>query len=134
MFHLQSSDFPEYLGVMNPVVVVALLALLLTGCKRHENAATPPSNAPDQVQTSADTPPQGPPTQVATEPVVVPENSDVNATLGELSTALRVYVSQTRSAPKDFQDFVAHAQVQAPPPPAGKRYAIVRGKVVLVDQ
>lgn len=116
---------------MKPVVFVALLALLLTGCKRHENAVAPPPSNGDQAQ---DGHPTGPPIHPVTEPTVIDDTGDVNATLGDLSTALRSYVSRTRSAPKDFQDFVTLAQVQAPPPPAGKRYAIQRGQVVLVNQ
>jgi hypothetical protein len=118
---------------MNPLVFVALLALLLTGCKRHETST---GTAPNEAQTSANaaSPAPGPPIYAPTEPVVVQENADTNATLDELSSALRAYVSQTRSAPKDFQDFVNRAQVQAPAPPAGKAYAIVRGKVVFVNK
>ncbi|HWF18960.1 MAG TPA: hypothetical protein VG754_06805 [Verrucomicrobiae bacterium] len=121
---------------MNPVVFVALLVLLLAGCKRHETASNTGTIAANQSQTTTDAPvpPSGPPTQAPSEPVVVAENSDVNAILDQLSAELRVYVSRTRSAPKDFQDFVNRAQLQAPAPPAGKSYAIARGKVVLVNQ
>jgi hypothetical protein len=127
---------PEYVKVMNPFVLLLLLAVALTACKRHETAAAAAGSPADPAaSTAAQTEAvPGAPTQVPTETVVVPESADMNATLDQLSTELRVYVSSTRSRPKDFQDFVARAHVQAPPPPAGKNYAIAAGKVVLVKQ
>ncbi len=120
---------------MNPCVVVALLAILLIGCKRHDvPAASAQSSAAVPAATADAMPAPGPPTQAPGESVVIPENPDINATLDELSTQYRVYVSRTRSKPADFQDFVTRAHVQAPPPPAGQSYAIVGGKVVLVKK
>lgn len=121
---------------MKPAVLPVLLALMLCACHRHETATgSPPTQTAANTQAGADVgPPTSAPTQPPPESVVVPENSDVNATLGELSQQLRVYVSSTRSRPKDFQDFVALAHVKVPPPPSGQAYAISAGKVVLVKK
>ena len=121
---------------MKPVVLTALLALMLCACHRNEAATgSPPSQTAANSQAGTEiAPPTSAPTQTPTEAVVVPDNPDVNATLAELSQQLRVYVSSTRSRPKDFQDFVSRAHVQAPPPPSGKAYSISAGKVVLVNR
>lgn len=118
----------EYLGHMIPVVLVALLALLCTGCKRHDTAAV------SKGVTAGSSALPGPPVQTPTETIEIPASDDVNAVLDQLSTELRAYISKTRSVPKDFQDFVTRDHVQTPPPPAGKKYAITKGKVVLVNQ
>jgi hypothetical protein len=120
---------------MKPLVLVTALAVMLTACKRQQNSSVSTgTTVPDQTSNPQTAGPPGPPTQAPQETVVVSENADVSATLSDLSQELRVYISQTRSAPKDYDDFVARAHVQAPPPPAGQAYAISRGKVVLVKR
>jgi len=120
---------------MNPVVLVALLAVVLVGCKRQEASTSSPTSAdPSATTAPASVQPPGPPIQTPTETLTVAEGADTNATLDELSHQLRSYVSSTRSRPKDFQDFVTRARIQVPPPPAGKAYSISAGKVVLVNQ
>jgi len=44
---------------------------------------------------------------------------------------LRRYVVRTRTVPRNFEDFAAKSSLQAPPPPAGKKYAI-QGQAVIV--
>jgi len=66
--------------------------------------------------------------------VLIPDSGDVNATLNQLSVELRKYVVGTRSVPKDFEEFAAKSHMQAPPPPAGKKYAIKDQAVVLVKR
>ncbi len=63
---------------------------------------------------------------------VIPDTGDVNATLQQLSLALRDYVVRSRSVPKNFDEFAAKSQARFPAPPAGQKYAIERQKVVLV--
>jgi hypothetical protein len=70
----------------------------------------------------------------APKAAVIPDSGDVNATLNQLTLELRRYVVSTRSVPKDFEAFAAKSQVQAPPPPAGKKYAIKNQAVVLVKR
>ena len=66
--------------------------------------------------------------------VVIPEGGDVNATLQQLTLALRDYVVRTRSVPKNFEEFAAKSQVRFPLPPAGKKYAIQGQEVVMVKR
>jgi hypothetical protein len=72
--------------------------------------------------------PAGPP------PAVIQPQADMNATLAELTAALRDYVVHTRSVPKNFEEFIAKSQVRAPEPPAGKKYAIQNKAIVLVKR
>jgi len=116
---------------MSRSLILAFLLPFIAACKKQEVSVAPPAPSADQSQTPV---PTNAPT-MAPEPVVIAaDNPDVNATLGQLSQALRAYVSSTRSLPKDFADFAARTQMQAPPPPAGRAYAISHGKVVLVDR
>ncbi len=85
-------------------------------------SATPPQDAP------------GPPVTFPTQPTVIPAGANWDATLDQLSEALRRYIVNTRSLPKDFQDFATRGLIQAPAPPLGKAYAIQKGKVILVNQ
>jgi hypothetical protein len=70
----------------------------------------------------------------AAAPTVIEAQSDPKATLEQLSLELRRYVVRTRSVPKDFEEFLAKSQVQVPPPPSGKKYAIQNQAVVLVQR
>ena len=42
--------------------------------------------------------------------------------LEQLSLELRKYVVRTRSVPRNFENFITKYNVQAPAPPAGKKY------------
>ena len=58
-------------------------------------------------------------------------NGSAEAAASQLSLELRRYIAYTRSIPKNFEDFVAHDPIRFPPPPAGKKYVIAEGKVLL---
>jgi len=120
---------------------VLLAAGMAMGCKKQgvgpdAGAAT---NAPtaDQPGSEAAAPPspRGPgPMPVASAPGVIRDQADANAVLAQLTLELRKYVVRTRSVPKNYEEFIAKSQVQAPPPPAGKKYAIQNKAVVLLDR
>jgi len=65
---------------------------------------------------------------------IIADTGDVNATLGKLSLELRKYVVRTRTVPKSFEEFIAKSNVQVPPAPAGKKYAIQDQVIVLVKK
>ena len=116
-------------------------AILASGCSKHQpaTAANPATNAVES-GASQDAP-AGPPTHRASAPVgasaiaaVVPDTGNLSATLDTLSQELRKYVVHTRSVPRNFEEFAAKSHLQAPPPPAGKKYAIKDQAVVLVKR
>jgi hypothetical protein len=118
-----------------------LLVGLAIGCKKpnETSSALAPANATgtDPGTPSGPAPPssRGPgPSLTAPAPAVIQEQADPDAALAQLSTELRKYVVRTRSVPKNFEDFLAKSQVQAPPPPAGKKYAIQNQAVVLIKR
>jgi hypothetical protein len=130
-----------------PSLLVMSLIVLLTGCSKPKEATPPPVSAtpPAQVeaQQSVSAPasvspapgPAGqgqvPPVASTPAPIPAPVNGNATATLNELSYQLRMYVAQTRKAPKTFAEFIAYSGVTAPQPPNGMHYAIRSGQVVL---
>jgi hypothetical protein len=106
---------------------VCLLASL-AGCGRGaKDPALATAPAPEQAS------PRGPIrlTEAPPPAPVIQETNDVNATLQELTVALRDYVVRTRSVPKNFEEFASKSQAQFPQPPAGNKYAIKDQQVVL---
>ena len=65
---------------------------------------------------------------------IVSDAANIDATLSQLTAALRSYVLHSRSVPRDFEEFIAKSGVQAPSPPTGKKYAIQKRAVVLVKR
>ena len=119
------------------LVMILLSAALAAGCGKHGDAGQNKAATPDQEAASAASPPTSvgrTPTSAAPPPIVVPDNADVNATLGRLSLELRKYVVRTRTVPKSFEEFLAKSQAQVPLPPVGKKYAIENQAVVLVNR
>jgi hypothetical protein len=120
---------------------VLLAAGMAMGCKKQgagpDASAGTNALAADQPGSEAAAPPspRGPgPMPVASAPGVIQDQADPNAVLAQLSLELRKYVVRTRSVPKNYEEFIAKSQVQAPPPPAGKKYAIQNKAVVLVNR
>lgn len=55
--------------------------------------------------------------------------------LAELTRELRRWIVKTKQRPASFEDFAAKAQIQVPPPPAGKKYALSKEmRVILADR
>jgi len=67
-------------------------------------------------------------------PSAIPENSDPNVTLQQLTQGLRDYVVRTRSVPKNFEEFASKSNLSFPPAPEGKKYEIRGQEVVLVKR
>jgi hypothetical protein len=121
-------------------LAVSLLAAATTGCKKDVSpvAATQTNATPsDSAAAPPLTPPvhgPGPMPAAPPGPPVVSDDGGVNAVLTQLSLELRKYVVRTRSIPKTYEEFAAKSNVQAPPPPAGKKYAIENQAIVLVGR
>lgn len=112
-----------------------LAAVVFCGCNRHSPASQSGSGAESAAADGAAPSPRGL-GKVAEAPgnVVVTNTESTTATLDQLSQELRRYVIRTRSVPKTFDEFAANTQLQAPPAPDGKRYAIQGQAVVLVNK
>ena len=115
--------------------VLALAVASALGCKKSSSSS---GDIPVAADAQAAPPsPRGPvsaaPATVS-QPVVIADTGDVNATLERLTAELRKYVVGSRSVPKTFEEFAAKAQLEFPPPPAGKQYKISGQAVVLAKK
>ena len=106
-----------------------LAAGILAGCKKSE----PPAPAADAQGVGEAVPsPRGIDFPTSAPPAVtIAPSADTQTTLQQLSLELRRYVVRTHKIPKTFEDFAANSNVQFPPPPSGKKYAIQGQEVVL---
>ena len=114
-----------------------LAAAMAPGCGKNGPAASASPAASDpHAPASGDVAALDAAASVDSKPTVIPipENGDMNPVLGQLSAELRKYVFRTRTAPKDFEEFVTKDRLQVPAPPEGQRYAIEHGTVVLAKR
>jgi hypothetical protein len=118
---------------------LALMPVLL-GCGCGKKAAPEPVAAaapvPEVVTTKASPSPVGPPKghppeTMPTAKLSIAANASATEAAVQMSAELRNYVLYTRTIPKSFEDFVAHHPMRYPAPPAGKRYVIEDGNVVV---
>jgi hypothetical protein len=115
------------------VLCISLAIGLTAACKKQEPIPGTNSTADQQM---APVSPRGPLHNIespATPPVIA-DSADSNATLQQLTQALRDYVVRTRSVPKNFEEFASKSQASFPPAPEGKKYAIQGQAVVLVKR
>ena len=112
-------------------LALVCVSVLRGGCGREAKGPPQPPE-PSTLPTS----PRGPVrvAEASAPAQVIPDSGDVNATLQQLTLALRDYVVSTRSVPENFEEFAAKSKTGFPQPPAGQKYAIQGQKVVLVKR
>jgi hypothetical protein len=72
---------------------------------------------------------------VQTKPVVVTEGANIEATLAQMTRELRRWIVRNQKKPSSYEEFASSARLDAPPPPAGKKYSLSKNmKIVLVNQ
>jgi hypothetical protein len=116
---------------MYPALLLAILAVSLTACHKQPDVF---DNTPAPSQTADSSQPLPPEANaVPVTPQVISDDGDVQATLTRLTRELHRAMAGRRLS-GSWDEFVAVRNLQVPPPPAGKRYAISKQwKVVLVD-
>jgi hypothetical protein len=115
------------------IVLSVCVVALAAGCSKQPSAAT--SDAATNAAAAARPSERGPGNKLPPPaPATIADSGNVNATLDQLTTELRKYVINTRSVPKDYDEFAAKSHVNAPPPPPGNKYAIKNQAVVLVKR
>jgi hypothetical protein len=137
----------QIMSCMKRIMFVALLVVALTpGCSKkseepgvsNPNAASQPAGDQSPAAKPSEAPASAPIAAPIPPPVATynaPTNAIPPADVGELTAQLRRFVAVTHRTPKTFEEFVALAKIQAPQPPAGKKYIISpRGQVMLVDR
>jgi hypothetical protein len=115
---------------------VLVIAGLVAGCQKQEPATIGQGAGPGQAGDPMPASPRGPgaPAETSTNPVVIADSGDIQATLQQLTQELRDYVVRTHSVPKNFEEFVAKAQVTFPGAPDGQKYVIQGQSVALVKR
>jgi hypothetical protein len=109
-------------------------ACLLAGCKKDEPAPVAGSASDPGVNAKMPGPPEAAPRPAS--PVNLPPapGGDVNATLAQLTRELHRSMIGAKKLPASFEEFAANRNLNVPPPPAGKKYAISKQwRVELVD-
>lgn len=111
------------------LAAAVVLMFWAAGCgKKDASGAGAASSAAQQ-----STAPGPEPTPAEPTAIQPPDNGDINATLAQLTRELR-RTMVGRRLNRNFDEFVALRNLQVPPPPAGKKYAISQQwKVVLVN-
>jgi hypothetical protein len=117
-------------------VATLLTSMLFTcGCSR-KSSNTPVSQIPVQTNPASESAyttvvPQGQPIQGNASLV----QTDGQPNLAELNRVARLWLLRNQRRPTGWDDFAAHAGVQIPPPPTGKKYVLSRSmRVTLEDR
>jgi len=121
---------PIFPAGRQPGLVLVLLFALAAGCGKKPEAVAvpPPTTAFDPARDAAPQPMDLPPNP---EMQVVAPGLDSDAVLAQLSGELGRYVRYTHAPPKTFEEFAKKDPITFPPPPAGKKYVISAGQVIL---
>jgi hypothetical protein len=114
----------------------SLVVVVLVGCGKKAatvpKAAESPANLVQPGNLTAATALRGPaPQTMPAAPASLAVSASADEATAQLTMELRRYVAYTRSIPKDFEDFAARHPMKYPAPPAGKKYVIEGGKVVI---
>ncbi len=109
--------------------VLVLLAGLAAGCHKAAPVAVAPP--PTSLDPARDAAPQ--PTDLPSDPQMqtIAPGQDTDAVLGQLTAELRRYVRYTHTPPHTFEEFTSKDPITYPPAPAGKKYVIAAGQVIL---
>lgn len=119
-----------FMRLLNNILpICAAITIAANGCSRkpviESNAQT------NQVVENTNPVPAAPSATIAAPIVQVQGQVD----MVELNRVARFWMLRNRRRPTDWDDFVAHAGVQIPPPPPGKKYVLSQNmRVTLVDQ
>jgi hypothetical protein len=126
-------SFPGKKGSMrllnNILPICAAITIAANGCSRKPAIE---SNAQTNQVVENTNPVPAAPSGPISAPIVQAQGQ---VDMVELNRVARFWMLRNRRRPTDWDDFVAHAGVQIPPPPAGKKYVLSQNmRVTLADQ
>jgi len=117
------------LGLLSAVLVSGLFS---NGCQKSETTKNIPVIPTTDSHPSEPAAIHAPTAQtLPSAAAAIAVDAPLDVATEKLTTELHRYVAYTRTIPKDFADFIAHDPMQFPPPPAGKKYYIRAGKVLV---
>jgi hypothetical protein len=108
---------------------------LVAGCGNSKPPAANTAFNEDTNKASAvSTPVYQQPPVIAPTPTEAP-NDPAPQNIHEMERVLVGWVIRNHHRPKSFEEFAASANIQVPPPPAGKKYFIAKNMhIILVNQ
>jgi hypothetical protein len=112
--------------------IMLAIALFVSGCSRKasDTSRSPASQDAGDVNPAAVSAPSAQPVPGTTSVA----QADGQPDLAELNRVARFWMFRNRRRPTDWDDFAAHAGVQIPPAPPGKKYVLGQDMhVTLVD-
>jgi hypothetical protein len=117
--------------------IPSICVLLASGCSK-KSTNTPNAQFTAQTNQIKET---ANPIPAFVQPIQTASNTgsivqvDGQPDMAELNRVARLWMYNNHRRPTSWEDFAAHAGVQIPPPPPGKKYAISRSmRVTLVDR
>lgn len=118
---------------------LAVVLLAAPGCKKKSDAAASGSGVSSPSAPAAESAANGSdskrPTMATQGDSAAAKASYDNPNLATLTRGVRRWVAANRQVPASFEDFTAKSGINAPPPPAGKKYALSKEmRVILVDK
>jgi hypothetical protein len=138
-----SSGFARFAGCQPTRRGVFCLAFILgaamfaAGCGNGKNNGPAANVAPPPQTNQAAAPSVSPSSIENPQPAPAAPMTNASSTepnLQQLNRALIGYIVRNHHRPKTFEEFAANANIQIPPPPAGKKYALnQKGYIILVD-
>ena len=108
-----------------PVALILLTVLFSAGCGKHSNPSSGQAVSAGELAQPQET------ASVAPDATPPATGADLNKLTGEL----RRWCVMNKRTPKTFEEFASASNLQVPPPPQGKKYALGNGTtVVLVNR
>jgi hypothetical protein len=120
-------------------VLAVALGCLLIGCGKKpapQTLTVPPADGQNQSQNSSAQTAAVPDLSHAAPPqLAAPSGADLQArNIHQMERVLVGWIISSHHRPKSFEEFAAATQIQVPPPPSGKKYAITKSMhIILVD-
>ncbi|HEV2692626.1 MAG TPA: hypothetical protein VG347_06980 [Verrucomicrobiae bacterium] len=123
---LSNARFQSRTYTVALVAVGTLATVVFSGCSKKQ----PPAAAVTQTDVQSSNPAANPVYNRPVTPTVVTAANDGEPDLKQMTHSLRSWIARTHIVPKNFEDFVAQANMQFSPAPAGKKYVIGKHMVI----
>ena len=123
-----------FMRLLNNILpICAAITIAVSGCSQKSNVKddSQADAHTNQVVENANPVPPAPSTSISAPIVQIQGQVD----MAGLNRVARFWMLRNRRRPTNWDDFVAHAGVQIPPPPPGKKYVLSKNmRVTLADQ
>ena len=113
---------------------LVVCAALSSGCGSSADESVSHAEANDYSKNVSKGAPVAPP-QVQPQKMDLPQEADPAVILGEMNRQLKRWIVSNQRPPSSLEEFTSTAQIQLPPPPAGKKFVLTKQmRIELADQ